>query len=78
MEQFTEQKEQLTEIPRKQLFATRSSLEELFQTNSTREIKISQVSQKYGYTLKEIGQYLNLHYNIVSKIIKKVESEEHD
>ena len=71
-----EQKGPLIEIPRKQLFATRSSLEELFQTNSTREIKIHQASQKYGYTLKEIGQYLGLHYTTVSKIIKKVENEE--
>jgi hypothetical protein len=76
MEQFMEQKEQLTEIPRQQLYATRPSLEELFQTNKTKEMKIYQANQKYGYTLKEIGQYLGLHYTTISKIIKKVENKE--
>jgi len=75
-EYFLTKMEQLTEIPRQQLYATRLSLEELFQTNSTKEIKIYQANQKYGYTLKEIGQYLGLHYTTVSKIIKKVENEE--
>ena len=36
MEQFMEQKEQLTEIPKKQLFALRPSLEKIFQTNDKR------------------------------------------
>ena len=71
-----EQKEQLTEIPRKQLYATRPSLDKIFQTKDKREIKIYQANQKYGYTLKEIGQYLGLHYTTVSKIIKKVGNEE--
>jgi len=39
-------------------------------------MKIYQANQKYGYTLKEIGQYLGLHYTTISKIIKKVENEE--
>ena len=76
MEQFMEQKEQLIEIPRKQRYALRPTLDKIFQTKNKREIKISQASQKYGYTLKEIGQYLGLHYTTISKIIKKVENEE--
>ncbi len=75
MEKFMEQKRQ-TEIPRKQLYALRPSLEKIFQTNDKREIIIYQASQKYGYTLKEIGQYLGLHYTTISKTIKKVGSEE--
>jgi putative transposase len=76
MEQFIEQKEQLIEIPKKQLYALRPSLDKIFQTKDKREIKIYQASQKYGYTLKEIGQYLGLHYTTVSKIIKRVENGE--
>ena len=71
-----EQKEKLTEIPRTQRYATRPSLEELFQTNNTRQMKIYQANQKFGYTLKEIGHYLGLHYTTISKIIKKVGNEE--
>jgi putative transposase len=76
MEQFMEQKEQLVEIPRKQLYATRPSLEKIFQTNKKRERKIYQANQEYGYTLKEIAEYLGVHYTTISKIIKKIESEE--
>ena len=56
-----EQKEQLIEIPKKQLFALRPSLEKIFQRNNAREMKIYQANQKHGYTLKEIGQHLGLH-----------------
>ena len=69
-----EQKGPLTEIPRKQLYALRSSLEELFQTIDIKKMKIYQANQKYGYTLKEIGKYLVLHYTTISKIIKKMEN----
>ncbi len=76
MEQFIAQKGDFTEIPKKQLHAARPSLEEIFQTNHTRERKICQANQKYGYTLKEIATYLDLHYTTISKIIKKVENGE--
>jgi len=66
----------LIEIPRKQLYATRPSLEKIFQTNDKRERKIYQANQNYGYALKEIAEYLGLHYTTISKIIKKIESEE--
>jgi len=39
-------------------------------------MRIYQANQKYGYTLEETGLYLGLHYNTISKIIKKVENEE--
>jgi len=76
MEQLMEQKEQLIEMPRKQRYALRPSLDKIFQAKNKREIKIYQASQKYGYTLKEIAEYLGLHYTTISKIIKKIESEE--
>ena len=76
MEQFMEQKEPFTEIPKKQLYATRPSLEQIFQMNDTRERKIYQANQKYGYTLKEIGRCLGLHYTTISKIIKRVEKKD--
>ena len=60
----------------KQLYATRPSLEQILQTNHTREIKIYQANQKFNYTLTEIGQYLGLHYTTISKIIKRVEKKD--
>jgi DNA-binding MarR family transcriptional regulator len=29
--------------------------------------------QRYGYSIKEIADYLKTHYTTVSKIVKKVE-----
>jgi len=46
----------------------------MFQTDDKREMKIYQANQKYGYTLREIGQYLGLHYTTISKIIKRVKN----
>lgn len=76
MEQFIRQKEQSVEIPKKQRFALRPSLKEIFQKNNTRDIQIYQANKRYGYTLKEIGQYLGLHYSTISKIIKRMENGE--
>jgi putative transposase len=76
MEQFLAQKEPVTEIPKQQLYATRPSLEQILQTNKKRGRKIYQAHQEYGCTLKEIAEYLGLHYTTISKLIKKIENEE--
>ena len=31
---------------------------------------------QYGYTLKEIAEYIDLHYSTVSRAIKKIEGED--
>jgi DNA-binding MarR family transcriptional regulator len=31
---------------------------------------------QYGYTLKEIAEYIGLHYTTVSRAIKKIEGED--
>ena len=31
---------------------------------------------QYGYTLKDIAEYIDVHYAIVSRAIKKIEGEE--
>ncbi len=60
-------KEVVVEIPRKQLFAGRQSLEELFPdaTEVTKELrnqKIARAHLEYGYTLKEIADSIGVHY----------------
>jgi putative transposase len=64
------------EIPKEQRLAGRPSLKEIIGRGIDRDKKIYQACQKYGYRLKEIGDYLKLHYTTVSKIIKKQEAEE--
>lgn len=67
-------KEKIKEIPRIERFATRFSFTEIFKKTRDREerdknIHIAHV--KYGYTLKEIGDYLGIHYSTVSKSLRK-------
>jgi len=30
---------------------------------------------QYGYTLKEIAEYVDMHYSTVSRVIKRIEGE---
>ncbi len=32
--------------------------------------------QQYGYTLKDIAEYIGVHYTTVSKVIKRIEGED--
>ncbi|MDD3656344.1 MAG: transposase [Atribacterota bacterium] len=76
---LVEKHAELSEITRKQLYASRPSLQEIFQNKNNEKIQIEKeiykAYQKYGYTLKEIAQYLSLHYTTISRIIKKVENK---
>ena len=65
------------EIPRAQRFSTRPELEEIFQTGisagKTRNDVITAAYCDYHYTMREIGDYLNLHYATISRAIKEHE-----
>jgi len=64
------------EIPRSQRLAARPSLAQLFseagQSKEARNLLIYQAIHDHGYTLKEVGNFLGLHYSTVSKIAKSV------
>lgn len=69
-------KKEIKEIPRRQRYVGRPELSKLFikaqNRNKTKEA-IYHAHIKYGYTLKEIADYLKVHYTTISKIIKEVE-----
>lgn len=70
------EKEQIAEIPRIQRVAGRPSLAELFPVNvisgkEERNRLINEANIKYGYTLKEISNVLNLHYTTISKVLNR-------
>lgn len=71
-------KEEIKEIPRHQRYVGRPLLSDIFKEERTekgmRDKKIYNASMKFGYTLKEIADYLRIHYTTVSKAIKKVEN----
>jgi REP element-mobilizing transposase RayT len=69
-------KEAIKEIPRQQRYAGRLKLKEIFKRNSSggkkgRNQGIYDAHINYGYTLKEIADYLRIHYTTVSKVIKE-------
>ena len=66
------------EIPRVHRYATRPPLQELLtvqqdKSRQNRDETIYTAYATYGYTLKEIADYLGVHYATVSRAIKRVE-----
>ena len=64
------------EIPRKQRFAARPGLDALFRRDSGegkgrifRRVRV--VVERYGYSQREVAEYLGVHYSSVSRILRK-------
>lgn len=71
-------KQQIKEIPRKQRYIGRSTLQDLFgeiKGKNARNRQIYTAHVKFGYTLKEIADCLQIHYTTVSKVIQRREEE---
>jgi REP element-mobilizing transposase RayT len=71
-------KEKIKEIPRVQRFVNRPTLSKLFSPSEKavrRNKHIYTAHIKYGYSLKEIADHLDIHYTTVSKIIKGFDEE---
>jgi DNA-binding MarR family transcriptional regulator len=71
VEDLFQQKEKLQEIPRIQRFAARPSLQELFSESSSDPEVVMKAYSYYHYTLKEIRNYLGMHYATVSRLVKR-------
>ncbi|MEA1940099.1 MAG: transposase, partial [Candidatus Caldatribacteriota bacterium] len=78
MEYLLHGKEKLQEIPRKQRFITRPPLNEVlkFRDKKQRNQVMYIAHLQYAYTLKEIAEYLGIHYTTVSKVVKRIEEKE--
>jgi len=71
-----EDKRGVKEIPRPQRYVNRPSLDKIFsgqEVMGQRDEGINAAHLSYGYTLKEIADYLGIHYTTVSKVIGKAE-----
>jgi len=76
-EDLLKEKENSIEIPRQQRHAGRPDIKEIFAegdniAKASRNEKIYEAHIKYGYTLKEVADYLGLHYTSVSKIVRRL------
>lgn len=73
--ELVERNRTVSEIPRVQRNIVSPKLDEIFSGIKTNKInknkRIIDSHLKYGYTQKEIADYLKMHYSTVSKIIKK-------
>ena len=69
--------EKVKEIPRRQRYVGRLSLEDIFHDvkgeKSKRDQKILKAVEQYGFTQKEVAGYLGMHYSSISRMLKKVE-----
>jgi len=71
-------KERLKEITREQRYLTRPTLKEIFKPKDqkSKDQVMYEAHLQYGYTLKDLAEYLDLHHTTVSRAIKKVEGED--
>ncbi|MDT8423150.1 MAG: helix-turn-helix domain-containing protein, partial [Desulfuromonadales bacterium] len=72
--------EQQVKIPKEERFAARPSLGSLMtmsspMNRSERDTKTYRAYRDFGYTLKEIADFLDVHYATVSRVIKRVETD---
>lgn len=66
----------IKEIPRSQRYVSRPRLETLFEEvgeddRNKRKKKAEEAVLKYGYSQREIADYLGIHYSVVSRALKK-------
>ncbi|RJQ52385.1 MAG: transposase [Nitrospiraceae bacterium] len=69
--------EEMVEIPKVQRYMSRPEMRELFKetvfnNRQSRNKKILEAVYKYGYTQKEVADYLGKHYTTISGIIGKI------
>jgi REP element-mobilizing transposase RayT len=65
----------ISEIPKSQRYMDRPELEEIFgsrvvQDRKRRDRKISESVIKYGYTQREIANYLGMHFSSISRLLR--------
>ena len=65
---------ELTEIPRCQRLVSRPSLAEVLR-NAEDSAPIAEAYREHGYTMKEIADYLGVHYATVSRRLRRHEQE---
>jgi len=68
-------KEAIKEIPRAQRYIMKQSLKKIFKRGD-RDLAMYEAHIRYGYTLKEIAEYVGVHYTTVSRAVKRIEERQ--
>ena len=71
---YIQDAEKIDEVPRAQRLVNRPTLSDLFENRdglvkAKRDEKIREAHLQCGYSLAEIGRFLDLHYSTVSRIV---------
>ncbi len=66
----------IPEIPRSQRFADRPAMDEIFSQDINRDMgrrneKVVEAVEGYGYTQREVADFLGLHFTSISRIMNK-------
>jgi len=76
---YVEIYEEVKEIPKNQRYVNRPTLKEIFQDKGekrrARNRGIADAVERWGYSEREVADYLGLHYSTVSRLIKEAESK---
>jgi len=75
IQHLIKEQEKLSEIPKRQRYVTRPSLNKLFLDTDKKDEQIYQAYRKFGYTLKDIAKHLGVHYATISRAIKRIEKK---
>lgn len=75
MRNYLTGKEHIPEISKRQRFINRTILEKIFtkevlQSKDARDERIIEAVEQYGYSQKQIADYLGLHFASVSRIMR--------
>lgn len=73
---ISHQHKNLSEVPRVQRLAARSSLDEIFR-NYTENTGILMAYRENGYTMKAIAEHLGVHYATISRKLRNQERVQH-
>lgn len=70
-------KETIKEIPRVQRYITKPPLDNIFkhEDKKLKDKAAYEAHIRYGYTLKDIAEYLSMHYTTVSRAVKEIEEK---
>lgn len=63
---------EFTEVPRAQRLGVRPPLEEIFRTEGSQSIALAY--HEYGYRMKEMADFLGVHYATVSRRLRQLET----
>ena len=67
--------EEIAEIPRNQRYLSRPKLKALFKgklTKNKRNAQIVRAVHRYGYSQREVADFLDLHYATVSRLANRL------